>query len=92
MKHKPVAYLSQVKVPVLAINGSLDQQVPAVENLAAIRAALANNTDATVLELEGLNHLFQTAETGAIGEYFDIPETFAPSALELVANWINARF
>ena len=84
--------LTRIRVPVLAINGSLDQQVPAVENLAAIRAALANNTDATVLELEGLNHLFQTAETGALGEYYDIPETFAPSALELVANWINARF
>ena len=92
LKHEPKAFLSRVKVPVLAINGALDQQVPADENLAAIEAALANHPDATIQKLEGLNHLFQTAETGGIGEYNIIEETFAPSALELVANWINARF
>lgn len=92
LKHKPAAFISKLEIPVLAINGALDQQVPPDENLSAIRAALVNNPDATVLELEGLNHLFQTAKTGALGEYFDIPETFAPSALELVADWINARF
>ena len=56
-------------MPVLAINGSLDRQVLAAENLAGIAAALADNRESTMIELPGLNHLFQTARTGAIGEY-----------------------
>jgi uncharacterized protein len=92
LHYEPATVLSRVRVPVLAINGSLDRQVAAPENLAAMRVALARNRDATVRELPGLNHFFQTATTGAIGEYADIPETFAPSAMVLVADWIAARF
>lgn len=84
--------LAGVNIPVLALNGTLDHQVPADENLAAIVAALAHNPDTTAIPLEGLNHLFQTAKTGAIGEYADIPETFAPSAMRHISDWINARF
>ena len=92
LKYEPSVNLSRIRVPVLAINGSLDVQVASAENLAAIRAALAKNPDATVVELPGLNHLFQTARTGAMGEYDGIAETFAPSAMEVVANWIVRRF
>ncbi len=57
-------------------------------NLGAIRTALKDNPRATVKELPGLNHLFQTAPTGASSEYFDIEESFAPAALALVSDWI----
>jgi hypothetical protein len=60
--------------------------------LSAITAALAGNPDVTVHRLDGLNHLFQTARTGAIGEYADIPETIAPVVLKIVTDWITARF
>lgn len=92
LTYDPVANLQRIQVPVLALNGSLDRQVPAEENLAAFRSALADNPDVTVRELEGLNHLFQTAETGALGEYADIEETFDPAALKVISDWILARF
>ena len=92
MKYDPVPYLARIDVPVLALNGSLDLQVPPVENLAAFRAALKDNPDVTIVELPGLNHLFQTATTGAVGEYRDIEETFDPATLELISNWIRERF
>ena len=92
LQYKPAAFLSRVRVPVLALNGTLDRQVPADENLAAIRAALAHNPDVTIRRLEGLNHLFQTARTGAIGEYADIAETMSPVVLDIVTEWIEARF
>ena len=76
----------------LAINGALDRQVPAAENLAAIRKATAANKDVTITELPGLNHLFQTAKTGGIGEYQQIEETFAPAALDLMTAWLQKRF
>jgi hypothetical protein len=38
-----------------------------------------------------LNHLFQTAKTGAPGEYAEIEETISPIALEKIASWILQR-
>jgi len=86
----PRPYLRKIKVPLLALNGERDLQVPTKQNLAAIREALAiaKNPDVTTRELPGLNHLFQTCRTGAPSEYARIPETFAPSALELLGDWL----
>lgn len=91
-QYDPALNLRLIRVPVLAMNGSLDRQVLPAENLAAIKAALKDDRDVTIVELPGLNHLFQTAKTGAVGEYADIEETVAPLALDQMANWINARF
>lgn len=91
-RYDPAPVLRRLRVPILALNGSLDRQVLAAENLAGIRAALAGNPDATVTELPGLNHLFQHGRTGGLGEYADIEETFAPTALETISAWISARF
>lgn len=87
----PVPVLQKVRVPVLAINGSLDMQVPPAEDLAAIKAALKDDKDVTVLELPGLNHLFQDAKTGAPSEYAAIEQTLSPQALKTVGDWIKAH-
>lgn len=87
----PADHLRQVRAPVLAINGEKDTQVSAAQNLPAIKAALAGNKDVTVLALPGLNHLFQTATTGAPAEYVQIEETLAPSAISAIVNWTTAR-
>jgi hypothetical protein len=92
LRYDPAPNLRAIRVPVLAMNGSLDRQVPPVENLAAIKTALKDDNDTTIVELPGLNHLFQTAKTGAVGEYAEIEETVAPIALDRMATWINARF
>ncbi len=91
--HDPASVLRKVKCPVLAINGELDLQVPAKQNLPAIEQALreAGNTRVTIKELPGLNHLFQTAKTGAFDEYARIEETMSPLALETIAGWIAAQ-
>ncbi|MGY3215473.1 alpha/beta hydrolase family protein [Mucilaginibacter sp. HD30] len=88
---KPADYLTQIKCPVLAINGTLDIQVENITNLAAIKAALqtAGNKNHEEVALTGLNHLFQKAKTGSMNEYAEIEETFNPVALEKVSTWIN---
>jgi hypothetical protein len=90
LTYDPRTALMKVKCPVLAVNGERDIQVPAKENLEAIRQALESggNKDYTVLTLPNLNHLFQTAETGAISEYEQIEETLSVLALDMVSNWI----
>jgi pimeloyl-ACP methyl ester carboxylesterase len=89
--YDPRPTLAKVRQPILALNGSKDVQVVASQNLPAIREATKGNKDVTVLELPGLNHLFQTAQTGAPGEYLRNEETFSPKALEIVSSWIVAR-
>jgi hypothetical protein len=81
-------------VPVLALNGTLDVQVPYRENLAAIDGALTagGDTDHRTMALPGLNHLFQPARTGLPSEYPAIDVTIAPAAIDAIATWINARF
>jgi len=91
--YDPAPVLRRVRCPVLALNGGRDVQVTPRENLAGIEAALraGGNRDFTVRELPGLNHLFQTCTTCSVAEYARIEETFAPSALEQVSDWIRAR-
>lgn len=90
LTYDPTTALRKVRCPVLALNGSLDLQVPPKEDLEAIAKALreGGNTDFKTVELPGLNHLFQNARTGAVSEYSQIEETIAPRALELIAGWI----
>lgn len=95
--YDPRPALHKVKVPVLALNGSLDLQVPADPNLPEIEKALkqAGNRDmrdVTVRLLPGLNHLFQPATTGSPAEYGVIETTIDPQVLALVTDWITKRF
>lgn len=90
IKHDPVDFLDKVKCPVLALNGAKDLQVPP-ENLKAIEDALkaGGNNNVKVVEMEGLNHLFQQSETGLSNEYAKITQTFSPDAMKIIADWVN---
>ncbi|MBW3544867.1 MAG: lysophospholipase [Bacteroidetes bacterium] len=90
LAYNPATTLQQLKMPVLALYGSKDLQVPAAQNLSATERALkaAGNKQFSVTELPGLNHLFQTASTGLHTEYAQIEETMAPLALETISAWI----
>lgn len=89
----PRPYLRKLKVPVLALFGERDLQVPPGLNQPELEKALkaAGNPDFQVRVLPGLNHLFQTASTGALAEYGEIEETMAPAALEAISGWIQAH-
>ena len=93
MKFNPATTLEKVKCPVLAVNGEKDLQVPPKENLTAIKNALTKggNKNVTTKEFLNLNHLFQECKTGAPGEYSTIEQTFSPTALEEIANWIKQQ-
>ena len=94
LHYDPRPALRQVRVPVLAMGGSLDMQVPPEPNLTEIDAALraAGNRDYAIVRLPMLNHLFQTATTGSPAEYATIRETVAPAVLDSIANFVNRRF
>ncbi|MBT3209387.1 MAG: alpha/beta hydrolase [Bacteroidetes bacterium] len=93
LKLDPQEYLQKTRCPVLAINGSKDLQVDAKTNLQAIEKALkiGGNSNYKILEMPGLNHLFQTAETGAPSEYSKIEETFSENVLSIINKWLNEQ-
>jgi len=88
LSYDPKPALQKLKVPLLAINGEKDLQVPCRDNLEAIQAAVPGNEFNLIKSIPNLNHLFQTTETGAISEYGELEETFSPVALEIVGNWL----
>jgi uncharacterized protein len=92
--YDPRPTLALVRCPVLAINGGSDVVVEPHKNLTELQRALVQgrNPDYTVMQLPGLNHLFQTAQTGSPSEYGLIEESFAPLALRIVSDWIRQRF
>ena len=93
MKYNPVPALEKVKCPVLAVNGEKDLQVPPKENLIAIKNALekGGNKNVTTIEFPNLNHLFQECQTGSPNEYASIEQTFSPTALKEITNWIKQQ-
>jgi dienelactone hydrolase len=91
LAYDPAPVLARVRAPILAINGAKDMQVDAALNLGSLRRILAGRGDATIVELPGLNHLFQTAPTGAMSEYAEIEETFSPAALSTISDWVTAH-
>jgi pimeloyl-ACP methyl ester carboxylesterase len=89
----PATYLKKVKCPVLAVTGSKDLQCSPEENLKGIESALkaGKNRHYTTRTLPGLNHLFQTAQSGSPLEYEKIDEIIAPAALEFIAEWMGKQ-
>ncbi|WP_299819505.1 alpha/beta fold hydrolase [uncultured Pontibacter sp.] len=91
LAYNPAPVLQKLKMPVLALNGTKDLQVPYQQNLPATEKALqaAGNKKYKIKEMPNLNHLFQTANTGGPAEYGQLEETIAPAALEEIANWLK---
>ena len=82
--------LGKITCPVLALNGSKDQQVNPDANLEALRKGLPAATPAQIECMEGLNHLFQPCTTGAATEYKEIEITIAPEVLAKLVEWLSA--
>jgi pimeloyl-ACP methyl ester carboxylesterase len=93
LAHNPAKTLEQIKIPVLALNGSRDFIITADDSLPIIAAALekAGNTDYETVELPGLNHRFQHCVTGSLAELATIDETIASEVLDVISAWILKR-
>lgn len=87
-KYDPTKYLSNIKCPTLAINGTLDCQVACDDNLVAIAHLVPH---ATVRKYEGLNHFFQTCD-GWVGSsnYAVIQETMNPQVINDIVTWLQS--
>jgi fermentation-respiration switch protein FrsA (DUF1100 family) len=88
--YDPRPALAKVTCPVLALNGTLDLQVWHEQNLTEIERVLTQTgIDVTVKRYEGLNHLFQPAESGSVMEYVEIETTFDETVMRDIVTWIK---
>lgn len=86
--YDPAGAIRAIEVPMLAVFGGNDLQVPADQNAPAMARL---KPDAEVVVLPGLNHLFQPSGTGLLQEYGQIETSLDPSVLETVVDWVAAR-
>lgn len=91
--YDPQPALQRLTVPILAVYGNLDVQVPPVQSVGPLRFALrtARNDDVTIKVFDRLNHLMQPAIKGGLEEYSQIETTIAPEVLTLITDWLKER-
>lgn len=87
LRYDPSADMSRIECPALIVYGAKDRQVPASLNEAPARRLAPK---AIVKTYPGLNHLMQTAPTGAIAEYATIEETISPVLLADITDFITS--
>jgi fermentation-respiration switch protein FrsA (DUF1100 family) len=83
----PKVFLRQIKVPVLAINGGKDLQVPARQNI----EGFIQSIDKDLLSYKiypNLNHLLQPAVTGLPSEYASIQTTLSAQVIKDIQDWL----
>ena len=90
--YDPRPAIVALSVPVLALYGELDTQVPAAANATAMSDAIAesNIPGHTLATIPAANHLFQQASTGSVNEYAQLEPEFAPEFLEILTTWLEA--
>jgi pimeloyl-ACP methyl ester carboxylesterase len=94
VRYNTSTYLKKFKIPLLAINGGEDIQVPAQSNQAGFEnhfSVASKQAGSKAIVIEGLNHLFQTCKKCDIMEYGDLEETFSPLVLDEMVKWIQGN-
>ena len=81
--------LGKIRCPVLAMNGTKDQQVECLANLDALSIGLSAAATARIKSVEQANHLLQNCRKGSVAEYREIEETISPKVLEMITGWIS---
>jgi len=90
--YDPSETLRDIEIPVLALFAEKDVSVEPVRNRELFESINAQSDDAQNWRgktFSGLNHLFQTANTGAQSEYREIEETINPAVLNTIQSWIS---
>ena len=89
--YDPRPAIVALSVPVLALYGELDTQVPAAANSTAMSDAIAESTIPyhTLATIPAANHLFQESSTGSVNEYAQLKPEFAPELLGALTTWLT---
>lgn len=89
--HDPAPLLRGTDVPLLALYGSLDLQIPPAASLAALQRHFAGSRRRllTAELLTGVNHMLQPAQSGTMDEYRTIEQTIAERVFSVLDSWLQ---
>ena len=88
LDYDPRNDLAASRIPLFAIYGALDLQVPPDQSIPVLEKINANHGKIDVRTFPELNHLFQHATTGLPSEYGMIAETLAPEVMLAIKQWV----
>ena len=90
-EHDPRPAIVALDVPVIALYGELDTQVPAAANSTAMSEAITDSSvpSRTIATIFSANHLFQEAVTGSVNEYARLKREFAPDFAAILTEWLT---
>ena len=93
MEYDPRPDILALDVPVLALFGTHDTQVPADQNSTAMSEAFGESSipSHALATIWPANHLFQEAETGAVEEYAVLKPEFALDFLQFLLDWLAVQ-
>jgi len=86
----PADTVSSIAIPMLAIFGEKDMQVPLKENLeAAEELGDKSGVNLNSVVIPDANHLFQKSNTGMPSEYGTLDRSFADGFMQAITDWIQ---
>ena len=89
-RSNPRDFVPNIKVPILAIFGTLDVQVDACVNAAALEEMI--DPDLCSVEIvDGMNHLLQPSTSAAIDCYWTNETTLSEDVVSVIVDWLNLR-
>ena len=88
--YDPAPLIAKMSGKALIINGAEDLQVVSGKNIEGWRSALKKSAvkSPKIVELPGINHLFQQCKRCDIAEYGELEQTIAPEVLTLIGDWL----
>lgn len=89
LAYDPSVVIRQITCPVMAVNGTLDVQVLAQDNLPVIQQHLPASEKHLIKEYDALNHFFQHCTPTTTLSYGQIEETISPEVLSDMVTWIQ---
>ena len=95
LANDPAKIVSDVRQPILILQGELDAQVEPsnADRLEALARRRKHPAPVDVVKLPGLNHLFVTATTGEADEYPSLPDKHVnPAATRALVSWLQKTF
>ena len=92
-RQDPRPYLQKIKVTLLAMTGSRDEEAPARTQRPGLTAALRSggNRAFTSVNIPHVTHFFQTVSPTTILSPYDNPETFSPAELTIIGDWLTRQ-
>lgn len=91
LQSNPATDAVQLKIPILILQGKMDQQIPYDKSKEAVDQLKLVGRDIQIIGFESHNHLLQSCKTGNPSEYLSLDETISTEVMNALTNWLKQQ-